>query len=236
MVVDNQNKIISRQNFKILDDQVIDDVFNYIDNQDTFTVKKKYMEMQVEYLKDTGIYSIKLSQYVNVKQIALDENKDLQDKDNYVVSDELSQEVRNRFKDDRNRNYLFWFEKQTYEVNEDEIDRQQNQIEDKQTLKKQLQTFVHLMSFDIQTIQKKKDLSNLMDKLINWKKLTNNLKNGVINMMRVDDNLMNNPNIIFHQIPNSTYDDIFIGVIKKQIDMMNDELGQICGLNLTKET
>jgi len=41
----------------------------------------------------------------------LDENKDLQDKDNYVVSDELSQEVRNRFKDDRNRNYLFWFEK-----------------------------------------------------------------------------------------------------------------------------
>jgi len=46
-----------------------------------------------------------------VKQIALDENKDLQDKDNYVVSDELSQEVRNRFKDDRNRNYLFWFEK-----------------------------------------------------------------------------------------------------------------------------
>jgi len=47
-------------------------------------------------------------------------------------------------------------------------------------------------------VQKKTDLSNLMDKLIDWKKLVNKLKNGVADILKVDDDVLNDRAVVFH--------------------------------------
>lgn len=62
------------------------------------------------------------------------------------------------------------------------------------------------------------------------------MKIEIAGMLKIDDNIMKNNDVIFHQISTQKYDNIYTNVIKKQIDVMNDELAQICGLNLTKET
>ena len=74
-----------------------------------------------------------------------------------------------------------------------------------------------------------------MDKLTDWKKLLNRLKTDIIDILKVDNDMLNNNNIIFIQTSEKKYDLIYTDVVKKQIEALNDELAQICGLNLTKE-
>jgi len=83
--------------------------------------------------------------------------------------------------------------------------------------------------------QIKADLSELMDKLIDWKKLLDRLKADIIDILKVDKDMLNNNNILFIQTSEKKYDLIYTNVVKKQIEALNDELAQICGLNLTRE-
>ena len=123
-----------------------------------------------------------------------------------------------------------------YSIDENAIKKNSHQFDNESTLRQYLNTFIDLINSDLSSIQKKTDLSNLMDKLIDWKKLLHKLKKEVIRVLGVNNNIMNNKAVIFHQIPIQKYDNIYMDVVKKQIETMDDELGQICGLSLTKES
>jgi len=60
-----------------------------------------------------------------------------------------------------------------------------------------LNTFINLNGSDTTRPQIKADLSKLMDKLTDWKKLLNRLKTDIIDILKVDNDMLNNNNIIF---------------------------------------
>jgi len=78
---------------------------------------------------------------------------------------------------------LFILDKEIYSVDENAVKNISHQFKDEQTLRKYLETFIHLIGSDMAPIQKKTDLSNLMDKLIDWKKLIDRLRSGVVNIL-----------------------------------------------------
>jgi len=88
-----------------------------------------------------------------------------------------------------------------YSIDENAIKKNSHQFDNESTLRQYLNTFIDLINSDLSSIQKKTDLSNLMDKLIDWKKLLHKLKKEVIRVLGVDNNIMNNKAVIFHQIP-----------------------------------
>jgi len=99
---------------------------------------------------------------------------------------------------DNRTTHLFRLDKEIYSIDEDSIRNNSDQFSNKDDMKKYFIIFVDLIKSDMTPIQKKTHMSDLMDKLIDWKKLINRLKSDVVDILKIDDNIMKNRNVIFH--------------------------------------
>ena len=96
-----------------------------------------------------------------------------------------------------------------------------------------LHLFQNIATDESNIISKKKELSSLIFKVINWDFFAEKLIRGIEDILNLKQIREEKKVIMLQQIPSSKIDQIFVSVIRKQIDSLDRELLEKSGLKLS---